>query len=230
LTDAPCHERMALADHSKREPELRVIFTRGPRPLGAEAKPGLSARPQDEPHAVGGNDVFIQEWVSESGDPPRKLDLQRFQAPYKRFDSRNELKPGSLQLWPSYSRRAPAITVRGYLAIGVAGVADGRVYFIKDGVVLNSKPLGARFAGCLAFWSDPRLRTDLSQVRVLQDEVYSELHNNLTEQLLEAARHLLHVRDHPRSQWRRLATWRHGQPSLDETALWWARQLLGSDA
>lgn len=155
LTDHPEHQRMALLNLSVRKPRQRFV--------GQELL------------RVGGNLAYWQDWALEGGDlgggflPER---LASAEAPFGHFDSKIERNDGSLEIWPDYNLRLPAITARGYLSIDICPDPMGRLYLVKDGVALKPRPLGRRYKGCLALWSEPEVSTDLSQLQVLENEVY----------------------------------------------------------
>ncbi|MFN8610255.1 MAG: hypothetical protein U0931_22150 [Vulcanimicrobiota bacterium] len=174
LSDAPEQERMALLDHSLRRPARFFIGGRSSRGWGSQA--------------------YVQEWEH----PERVLEarhlseyLRQNRAVFGHFNSKIERSDEATELWSDYNNRLPALTVRGYLSIDLCPGPSGRLYIIKDGVALKPRSLGGRFRGCLAIWSEPRVRTDLSQLQVIEDEIYAEVVSCVTQHYEDSARQVL---------------------------------------
>lgn len=174
LTDEAESERMALLDHSLRKPSRWFIGGSSIQAKGSQA--------------------YLQEWEH----PNKLLDisslrthLDQNRAVFERFDSKIERSDHVTELWSDYNLKLPAVTVRGYLSIDLCPGDSGRLYVIKDGVALKPRSLGPRFQGCLALWSEPSVRTDLSQLQVVEDEVYAELVRTITYHFEDSARQIL---------------------------------------
>ncbi len=174
VTDAPEQERMALLDHSLRKPARWFIAGRSTKGNGSQA--------------------YVQEWEHQE----RVLDarqlsvhLRKNRAIFDRFDSKIERSDQATELWSDYNRKLPAVTVRGYLSIDLCPGNSGRLYVIKDGVALKPRSLGPRFRGCLALWSEPNVRTDLSQLQVIEDEAYAEVVRSVSFHLEDSAKQIL---------------------------------------
>ena len=174
LCGAPVQQRMALLNHGVRRPKrLRI----GPD----------SGRGQ-------GSAAYHQEWVSEDHEvTAHNLNqlLEQARAIYTTFDSKIERADGVTELWHDYNLKLPAVTVRGYLSMDLCPGNEGRLYVVKDGVAMKPRSLGPRFKGCLALWSEPRIRTDLSQLQVVDDSVYAETVAKITEHYTSSARNVL---------------------------------------
>lgn len=174
LTDQAENERMALLDHSMRRPARWFI--------GGNSIPAK------------GSQAYLQEWEHQELLLDINLvrtHLQKNRAVFERFDSKIERSDHVTELWSDYNLKLPAITVRGYLSIDLCPGEDGRLYVIKDGVALKPRSLGPRFQGCLALWSEPRVRTDLSQLQVIEDEVYAEVVRTITFHFEDSAKQIL---------------------------------------
>ena len=117
--------------------------------------------------------------------------LDQARAIYSTFDSKIERADGVTELWHDYNLKLPAVTVRGYLSMDLCPGNEGRLYLVKDGVAMKPRSLGPRFKGCLALWSEPRIRTDLSQLQVVDDSVYAETVAKITEHYTSSARNVL---------------------------------------
>lgn len=187
LTDAPEAERMALLDHSLRKPSRWFI--------GGRSIP------------CGGSQAFVQEWdhegsLLEAGSLQAHLSSNR--AVFERFDSKIERADQATEVWADYNWKLPAVTVRGYLSIDLCPGDSGQLYLIKDGVALKPRSLGRRFRGCLALWSQPKVRTDLSQLQVIEDGVYAEVVRTITAHYEDSAREILNHEDTNPGFFRRL--------------------------
>ena len=174
LTDQAENERMALLDHSLRRPARWFIG-------------GASIQAK-------GSQAYLQEWEHQE----RLLDinsvrshLEQNRAVFERFDSKIERSDQATELWSDYNWKLPAVTVRGYLSVDLCPGEAGRLYVIKDGVALKPRSLGRRFQGCLALWSEPAVRTDLSQLQVIEDEAYGEIVRAITFHYEDSARQIL---------------------------------------
>lgn len=203
LCSAPENERMALLNHGVRQPKkLRV----------------------DQEYGRGqGSAAYCQEWVSEelaltSHNLAQVLSQAR--AGFATFDSKIERNDGVTEIWPDYNLKLPAVTVRGYLSIDLCPGNEGRLYLVKDGVAMKPRSLGPRFKGCLALWSEPRIRTDLSQLQVLDDAVYGETVAKISEHYASSARYALAAEDSNPGFLRRLM---QGEASR---LVSWARRFL----
>ncbi|MCA9792504.1 MAG: hypothetical protein KC910_11935, partial [Candidatus Eremiobacteraeota bacterium] len=158
LTRAPMEQRLALADHSLRSPEFLVT--------------------DHNAYRVNGYHAFVQEWQMEDGEiecRPDKLHefLRSFRPHYTVFTSRIERADSEAELWYDYNRGLPALSARGYLSLDLGQDREGRLYLVHHGVCMKHRPLGPKFKGCLAIWSVPEVHTDLSQLQVLDDELYA---------------------------------------------------------
>ncbi|MBS2033371.1 hypothetical protein JST97_00170 [bacterium] len=174
LTDQPDQERMALLDHSLRKPSRWFIAGRITKGNGSQA--------------------YVQEWehqerVLEAGQ--LREHMRRNRAVFERFDSKIERADQATEIWSDYNQKLPAVTVRGYLSIDLCPGNSGRLYIVKDGVALKPRSLGPRFRGCLAIWSEPRVRTDLSQLQVIEDETYAEVVRCVTYHFEDSAKQIL---------------------------------------
>lgn len=174
LTDAPDPQRMALLDHSLRKPARRVVAGKITR--------------------VNGSQAYMQQWEHQERRleiPDLRQHLKENRAVFERFDSKIERADQATELWHDYNRKIPAVTVRGYLSIDLCPGPSGRLYVIKDGVALKPRGLGRRFQGCLALWCEPRVRTDLSQLQAIEDDVFAEVVGCVTHHFEECAIQIL---------------------------------------
>ena len=174
LTDSPEAQRMALLDHSLRKPARWYI--------GGSSTKGT------------GSQAFVQEWDHEGKLLNAKsLDahLSSNRAVFEKFNSKVERADQATEVWADYNWKLPAVTVRGYLSIDLCPGESGKLYLIKDGVALKPRSLGQRFRGCLALWSEPKVRTDLSQLQVVEDEVYAEVPRTITIHYEDSAKQIL---------------------------------------
>ena len=175
LTDATVAKRMALLNHFERKPGRRFV----------------SGRREDS----GGAQAYWQEWVHPQRNFPDSEHLRKYLSSsggsLPRFTSKVERADQAMVLWPDYDYQLPAVTVQGYLSIDLYPGDEGRLYIVKDGVVLKPCNLGPRFKGCLAIWSEPEVNTDISQLQVVQDEVYQDVVECITDHYEDSARQLL---------------------------------------
>lgn len=177
LTDEAA-SALALADHSLRSAKYLWI--------GNRVRKSKSAS-----HA------FCQQWVHEATPiaPPITEILDQRRPPYPHFSSRIERADGQLEIWPDYNTHLPAILARGYLSLDLNKGRPGRLYLVKDGVALKHKPLGPLYPNCLAIWSANHVKTDLSQLQVVEDEAYEEVLKEVLSHFKLAAEGLLFLTD-----------------------------------
>ena len=206
VTDAPVQERMALLDHSLRKPARWFIAGRSTKGNGSQA--------------------YVQEWEhQEQLLDAKQLNqhLRKNRAIFGHFDSKIERADQATELWSDYNHKLPAVTVRGYLSIDLCPGNSGRLYVIKDGVALKPRSLGPRFRGCLAIWSEPNVRTDLSQLQVIEDEVYAEVVSCVTFHFEDSAKQILKHENKKPGFFERLL---HGD---SYKCVQWAQRFLGRE-
>lgn len=170
-SDSPA---MALADHSLRSAKHLWV--------GAQVQSSLF-----------GSHAFCQQWVHESLPlaPPLATVVNQRRPPYRHFHSKIERADGAFELWPDYNTNLPAILARGYLSLDLNKGRPGRIYLVKDGVALKHKPLGSLYPNCLAVWCANQVKTDLSQLQVVEDEAYEKVLNEVRGHFKMAAQGLL---------------------------------------
>ena len=203
LTDSPEAQRMALLDHSLRRPTRSVIGGRNTKGTGSQA--------------------YMQEWDHEGkllNAKSLEAHLRKNRAVFEKFDSKIERSDQATELWADYNWKLPAVTVRGYLSIDLCAGESGRLYLIKDGVALKPRGLGSRFHGCLALWSEPKVRTDLSQLQVIEDEIYAEVVRTITAHYEDSAQQTLKNEEQNPGFFRRLI---HGD---SYRCVQWAQRFL----
>lgn len=204
LTRAPMEQRMAVADHSLRKPEFLVT--------------------EDNVRRVNGYHAFVQEWRLEDGRvecEPDKLKawLRSFRPHYTTFSSRIERADPEAEVWYDYNRGLPALSVRGYLSLDLGQHREGRLYLVHHGVCMKHRPLGPKFKGCLAIWSVPEVHTDLSQLQVIDDDLYASILATVRLHFYQAAATLVRVSEEPRDLLHRY------QRPLDDLLLSRAKRL-----
>lgn len=201
LTSAPEREQMALLNHSVRVPSRRMVMGKGEKRSGQQA--------------------YCQQWTQQERNGTPGM-VQAPRTVYGTFDSRIERNDQEFQIWYDWNRGLPSILVRGYLSIDLAP-REGRLYLIKDGVAMKPKLLDGPLAGTLTLWSEPRVNTDLSQLQVLEDDLYSEVLESVKQQYVAAARELLAMeRELPRRMFENLLHWKWSE------ATEWAQKFLNS--
>jgi len=175
LSSDPLPARMALMDHSLRRP----LFLQ---------------RNQQHEHIQGRN-LYLQQWVGAGWlDQELWAGILRRETPgYSSFDSRIERSDGEVEIWSDYNRDLGAICVKGYLSLDINRGRAGRLYLVRDGVLMKPKTLPDELAEVLILWSAPHLNTDLTQLQVVEDEVYVAELRTIFEHLRAAADSLLRV-------------------------------------
>ncbi|MBS2040625.1 hypothetical protein JST97_36905 [bacterium] len=164
---------LGLMDHSLRLP---YVLQRN----------GFKAKPE-------GQNLFLQQWVGPDWLSTRdwKSHLRQSTPGYSRFDSRIERNDEVLEIWPDYNRALGAITLSGYLSLDINRNREGRLYLVKDGILLKPKTLPKELEQTLVIWSAPQINTDLTQLQAIEDEVYQDVYRTVCYHLKEAADQLL---------------------------------------
>lgn len=140
---------------------------------------------------IKGHHLFLQQWKG-----PRWLSKDdwkttlRGNSPGFQFNSRIERNDGLFELWSDYNRGLRSILVKGYLSLDINRGRPGRMYLIKDGLLMKPKMLDEELHEVLILWSAPEVRTDLSQLQVVEDEVYQAVWRTVRQHLLEMAESL----------------------------------------
>lgn len=140
-----------------------------------------------------GSHAFCQQWVHDSMPLARPLTavVNRRRPPYRHFHSKIERADGAFEIWPDYNTNLPAILAKGYLSLDLNKGRPGRIYLVKHGVALKHKPLGSLYPNCLAVWCANQVKTDLSQLQVVEDEAYEQVLNEVRSHFKMAAQGLL---------------------------------------
>lgn len=164
---------LGLMDHSLRLPHVLQ-------------RNGFKSKPE-------GRSLFLQQWVGPEWLAEREWQAQlRTQKPgFSSFDSRIERNDEVLELWPDYNRGLGAILVSGYLSLDINRHREGRLYLVKDGVLLKPKTLPDPLQQALVIWSAPQVNTDLTQLQAIEDEIYRGIYREVCQHLQEAADHFL---------------------------------------
>lgn len=167
-THEPLHTRMALMDHTLRVPQFlqrnREMETRN------------------------GKHLFLQQWTGTA--PLNQVawcGLLRNDGPGFQFDSRIERSDGEFEIWSDYNRELGSLAVRGYLSLDINRKRPGRLYLVRDGVLMKPKLLPPELEEVLIIWSAPHLNTDLTQLQIIEDELYAAEYHLILQHLSEAA-------------------------------------------
>lgn len=171
----PTSRCLALMDHSLRRPD----FLERNRHLN---------------HARGRH-LFLQQWSGEDwlNEEDWYLRLRSRRAPFQEFDSRIERNDGLFEVWSDYNRHMGAILVQGYLSLDINRGREGRLYLVKDGLLMKPKTLPEELREVLIIWSAPDVNTDLGQLQVIEDEVYQAVWRTVLVELTQAAGSLLRL-------------------------------------
>ena len=146
-----------------------------------------------------GKHLFLQQWVGEgwlNGEDWRTSLRHKLRLPYGLFDSRIERNDGLFEIWSDYNRNLGALAVRGYLSLDINRGREGRLYLVRDGLLMKPKVLPEELSEVLILWSAGHLNTDLSQLQVIEDDVYAAELTKIFAELDAAARSLLEVLRH----------------------------------
>ena len=164
---------LGLMDHSLRTPYLLQ-------------RNGFRAKPE-------GNSLFLQQWVGPDWLETRewKKRLRQLRPGYSSFNSRIERNDGLFEIWPDYNNGLGAILVSAYLSLDINRNREGRLYLVKDGVLLKPKTFPPQLEQALVIWSAPEVNTDLTQLQAVEDEVYRKIYHNVCRHLKVAADQLL---------------------------------------
>ena len=138
-----------------------------------------------------GRHCFLQQWQGPQwlSRDDWKTTL-RARSPGFQFNSRIERNDGLFEIWSDYNRGLRSILVKGYLSLDINRGRAGRMYLIKDGLLMKPKMLDEELREVLILWSAPEVRTDLSQLQVVEDEVYQVVWRTVRQHLLAAAESL----------------------------------------
>lgn len=166
---APESQLIGLMDHSSRLPKSLELNGKKDRTFG--------------------NHLFLQQWVGPDWlqEDNWRYRLRGHYPGYRQFDSRIERNDGQFEIWSDYNKGLNAILVQGYLSLDINRGRAGRLYLVKDGLLMKPKMLESDLGGVLVIWSAPQVRTDLSQLQVLEDEVYQQVWREVRGHLLAAA-------------------------------------------
>jgi hypothetical protein len=146
-----------------------------------------------------GKHLWLQQWVGErwlNAEDWRTLLRRKLRLPYGLFDSRIERNDGLFEIWSDYNRHLGAIAVRGYISLDINRGREGRLYLVRDGLLMKPKVLPEELSEVLILWSASHLNTDLSQLQIIEDEVYAAELTKIWAELEAAARALLEVLRH----------------------------------
>lgn len=160
---------LGLMDHSARQPRSLELNGHSDRIFGTH--------------------LFLQQWVGPGWlrDDNWRQRMRGRDPGFRTFDSRIERNDGQFEIWSDYNRGLRAVLVQGYLSLDINRGRTGRMYLVKDGVLMKPKMLDPDLGGVLVIWSAPQVRTDLSQLQVVEDEVYQEVWRCVRGHLIEAA-------------------------------------------
>ncbi|MCW5870587.1 MAG: hypothetical protein KIS61_25245 [Candidatus Eremiobacteraeota bacterium] len=168
ISSEPTRRLLGLMDHSSRIPKSLELNQKTDRTFG--------------------NHLFLQQWSGPEWlqDENWRERLRGRTPGFRHFDSRIERNDGLFEIWSDYNRGLKAILVKGYLSLDINRGRSGRLYLVKDGLLMKPKMLNEALWGVLIIWSAPELSTDLSQLQVVEDEVYQEMWRTLREHLSAA--------------------------------------------
>ncbi|MFN8610839.1 MAG: hypothetical protein U0931_25075 [Vulcanimicrobiota bacterium] len=160
---------LGLMDHSLRVPYLLQ-------------RNGFKTKPE-------GAGLFLQQWVGPEwlGNRDWLPRLRQLRPGYASFDSRIERNDDLLELWPDYNRQLGTLVVSGYLSLDINRNREGRLYLVKDGVLLKPKTFPPELEQTLVIWNAPEVNTDLTQLQAVEDEIYQEIYRTVCRHLKHAA-------------------------------------------
>lgn len=175
VASEPTSRCLALMDHSLRRPEFLE-----------------RNRQMEQPR---GKHLFLQQWSGAEWlqDDGWYLKLRSRRAPFQEFHSRIERDDGLLEIWSDYNQNLGAVLVRGYLSLDINRGRPGRLYLVKDGLLLKPKTLPEELREVLIIWSAPDVNTDLGQLQVVEDHAYQAVWREVQVELSQAADSLLRL-------------------------------------
>lgn len=105
--------------------------------------------------------------VQYSTPPDRTRD--RFTG-IRSLDSCDFALPQFSSLFPGIGLKLPAMACRRWLGLAALGEGPGRIFYLRDGVLLEPVAAGSAFGATTALIADSAVVTDLSQLKVIEDE------------------------------------------------------------